>query len=172
MLGLIGGLGWVGSGAGDGKHEAEGDGGDGVAGDGDLGGDFWSGTLIMGLKVEDGGAGAAVGGAVAGTLAFELEGALILFSGGGVGDGAVKVSLEDEFVLDHVDRFCKGEGELGACSITAAEESTKGLIGCDRGIAGGVDALKTDAWRDLPVEPCAARGVAEGQNRVALSEAR
>ena len=56
--------------------------------------------MVVGLEIEDGGAGAAVGGAVAGTLAFKLEGALILFSGGGVGDGAVEVSFEDEFVLD------------------------------------------------------------------------
>jgi hypothetical protein len=40
------GLSRVGSGAKDDKREAEEDGGDGVAGDGDLGRDFWSGTLI------------------------------------------------------------------------------------------------------------------------------
>ena len=92
--GVIGGVCW------DGEGEAQGDGGDRVAGDGDSGGDFWGGALVVRLKVEDGGASSAVGVAVAGTLSSELEGALILFSGGGVGDGAVEVSFEDEFVLD------------------------------------------------------------------------
>ena len=98
--------GWIGSwvsgerAAGDGETEAEGDGGDGVAGDGDLSGDFWSGALVLGLEVEDGGAAAAVAITVAGTLASELEGALILLSGGRVGDGAFKVPSEDQFVLD------------------------------------------------------------------------
>ena len=56
--------------------------------------------MVLGLEVEDSGTGSAVGVAVAGALAFELEGALILFSGSGVGDGAVEVSFEDQLVLD------------------------------------------------------------------------
>ena len=86
--------------AGDSETKAERDSGDGVAGDGDLGRDLWSSALVLGLEVEDGGASATVGGAVAGTLASKLEGPLILLSGSWVGDGALEVSFEDEFVLD------------------------------------------------------------------------
>ncbi len=137
-------MGWISSGsAGDGEGEAQGDSGDGVAGDGDLGGDFWGGALVLGLEVEDGGAGAAVGGAVAGTLAFELEGALILFSGGGVGDGAVEVSFEDQFVLNVAPGVDGGVvvealgGDEGSLEVGGDELG----VGGDDGDASEIDVI-------------------------------